>query len=790
MAGRTPRPEKDLEPIFVDGEGCHFPSSDTIDANGETYQVGDHRYVYLSMTDRHNRVLKHLENPEGFTTLQVFQFLFQAQYGKNRLFPPAKTSPVMPVYVGFFLNYDIEFWLKDIPDDAYMALQRMSAPDPDALIDAIPPNGPWTYALREDKETGRKSIKGIDIRLGRYVWRVTWIPGKKFSIGRWWENGQTWLTATIFDVFGFFQTKFTNALKEWDIPVPEAVATGKANRSSFTWADYESGMVQYYAKEEGTAGAELIYRLWHTMKEAHQKAGLHDLTIRKDHLYGPGALAKEFFETYGASTDWPVTVEDPQAMAEGPWREMMSIYMAGMWEAAATQLESAPLPLRLPTRRDIKFQDSLRFPALWAYFGGRIEAAAMGAFSLAYDYDINSAYPDAFTRLPTFNQSPQWVLGDDIGEVLHNRPVGMFFVVWEFPEGWDWYPFPFRNRAGSICFPRKGAGWVLSPEFFAVVDSLDLDLDFNGFSYRNAWMHVSRAYYWPGTEGFGDANRRPHGPQQAVTGRMLEQLITVRLQLKEAGDPANKPLKLIPNSAYGKAVQQIGRSIEDLGTFNPLVAAWCTSYTRSRIWRAIADHRAGHHILAIQTDGILSLVPLDVPVSPALGDWDVDTCRDGYQLMPGVYRFFSEKKQKTIEKQRGFGSRIDFEAVKNHFATTSDPFTTVYETFVGRLFALTQHDKLGKFARRWVHLVKEISLDIHTKRQFEAGTILPEDHLQWFPPKDFGHDDWGSVLNPIEGSPSLPYMPNFQQIISEDQLALIAQHDAENLDEGVMLIYE
>ena len=751
----------DFIPYFIDGEGCNF--SPDIILNDKL--IPEHRYVYLSMTNSQGKVHS-ITQQSGLPTHTIFDWLFTMAYSprnKNKL-------PKGFTLAGFALSYDWEFWLKDIPSSAYMALRKMANLNPKNYPK---PSGGWVYHISTNKKTKEKRVTGIELILqdgNRYV--IEWIPGKKMTIKKYivTRSKKYYLALNIYDTFGFFQKSFVKVLGDWNINVSPIVSEGKAGRSGFTWEDYVSGRVQYYSKEEGQAGAILLEKFWQSLNQAYEAAEL-DMIPQPYQLYGPGALAADFFKTYHAEDDWPLKLENPEEMIHYYWEEFHSIIASSEeWENARQETASNPSPLKLPSASSQELYDSMYFPALWTYAGGRIEAAAMGYISHAYDHDINSAYPHAFTLLPKLPNSP--IFTHHISTILPTRPVACFWIKWDFPYGWDWYPFHFRNRRGSITFPRTGMGWVLSPELYAVLDTVG-----------SQYTEIYTMYYWPGTEGTGDANKELLPSQQAEAGRMIKKQIDVRLDLKAKKHPAAGPLKLIPNSGYGKMIQQIGRTLSELGTFNPLVASWCTSYTRSRIWKALASHKDDHTIIAVQTDGILSSVKLDVPISPKLGEWEITECEQVFQLMPGIYKFYSPAKQAWIVKQRGFGGHLPFEELKAHFSHSSEPYHTTYTTFVTRLMSIIQKNKLAGAAYHWVELDKWISMDISTKRQVPDKFTLPQDSLKWFSPYDKGYD-FSLSLNT-----ALPYQPSFKAELDDELLTELATMETESLGDEVLYFY-
>ena len=115
-------------------------------------------------------------------------------------------------------------------------------------------------------------------------YRIAYIPGKMFTVTRGNEKrGEKKVSATIFDVFGFFHSKYTTSLLKFGVATKEeleAVTAGKEERENFTFADIE--YVKRYWQEEISFGPMLMDRI----RDACYDAGLY-----VTQWHGPGALA-------------------------------------------------------------------------------------------------------------------------------------------------------------------------------------------------------------------------------------------------------------------------------------------------------------------------------------------------------------------------------------------------------------------------------------------------------------------------------------------------------------------
>jgi hypothetical protein len=206
---------------------------------------------------------------------------------------------------------------------------------------------------------------------------------------------------TLWDVFGFFQQTFVEALRAYDIEADIAhIDAMKKQRSVFT--DAQRPQMRAYCIAECEALESLTGRLAEYLTQAK---------LRPPRFDGAGAVAAALLRREG--------VKD--------------------------HIQPEPKELALPIAR--------------AYFGGRIELLRLGrAHGTLYGYDIASAYPSAATGLPSLVAAWEPCCIDSLSGLALAR------VWWQFPEGLSWYPLPYRNPTGTIVFGSQGEGWYWAPE--------------------------------------------------------------------------------------------------------------------------------------------------------------------------------------------------------------------------------------------------------------------------------------------------------------------------------------
>ena len=406
----------------------------------------------------------------------------------------------------------------------------------------------------------------------------------------------------VWDLFKFFQSSFVVALGKWQIGTErerESIARMKAKRGSFRGID---------ARERKYCQLEcvLLAKLAQALIDAHEEEDL-----RLTSFYGPGSTASVLLKSVRADE------------------------------------QNADVP---PEMREAV--DS-------AYFGGRFECSRVGPVEgPIYAYDIASAYPYAFARLPCFAHG-RWLRIP----YLKLRPGTDRWAIIRYvirPSRYAceaWGPLPHRLPDGNIVYPiRSAGGWAWTDEFHAGwhlhpgVDPIE------------AWVWCSRCNHPPPFES------------------RVRELFERRLQWGKAA--RGIVLKLALNSMYGKSAQRVGS-----GRYRCMVrAGLVTSTTRAMLLHAVSLAKDPWNVLELATDSVLSTEPLNFPASPygQLGSWEEKTKKDGpwpaaFLLRPGL-RFNLAKTQEDMSHTaaRGVGVRVLHENRQRVLrAWKRDPMATV-----------------------------------------------------------------------------------------------------------------
>lgn len=305
-------------------------------------QDGDARYALMCSSTG-----QHVWDDDGLKTITCFEFLCDQQ---------AKGTEV----VAFGLGYDINQWICDL-----------SEPE-----------------LRELWATGTVIHRG---------WLIRWLKGRRFFVKNL-RRSTRW--CYVQETFGFFQSAFVKAARDWGLDPGEAMDLMKRARGSFT-ADQRQAIIDYCLSEVRT-----LVKLMDLLADAADTAGCKPTP----HMWiGAGQLASRLLAAQGIESHHR---HDEDIVA-----------------------------------------DAAREPLLCAYFGGRAELLRQGQRAHVQTYDLRSAYPWAATHLPSLATAKMVARRRWDPQAEH----GIFHVSWDGLPG-QVMPFPVRISK-TINYPRSGSGW-------------------------------------------------------------------------------------------------------------------------------------------------------------------------------------------------------------------------------------------------------------------------------------------------------------------------------------------
>lgn len=505
------------------------------------------------------------DRTRGLVWDEVFEFLY-AQFEAN---------PEDTVYVGFYLKYDFNEWLRSLPMNAARSL--------------LTPGGKEARRVKEgDRAHFRRPFYPVRVD----NWEMDILGFKALSIRprvcRCLENQdkcehdqKSWMT--ICDAGPFFQTSFLKVLEEWtDIRTEREYRKVKKGKEKRATARLSKEMMEYNALEN-----ELLGRVMVSVAEGLRDMGLK---LRRDQWYGPGAVASAWLTKNGAQKN----------------RDLVQI------------------------KGISAFLDIYRK----SYFGGWFEIFSHGIIKgETYNYDINSAYPYATTKLPHICNKCQTKKGKGRPS---SRTGHVLLYCTVQTKGTRIGALPHRTRTGNIIRPNITKGWYWQFEVEAA---------------RRANL-VKEIEYHEWVELVPCSHPLPYSNVAALYEE----------RRKVGKDtPKGKAIKLVINSIYGKFAQSIGSAPFN----NWLYASYITAHCRSQILDAIASHPGkANATLMVATDGIIFDSPHPtLSISKSLGEWDQTTYHDLVMFKPGVYWSHEGKTELKI-KSRGVSQRQFAEGIE------------------------------------------------------------------------------------------------------------------------------
>lgn len=309
-----------------------------------------------------------------------------------------------------------------------------------------------------------------------------------------------------------------------------------------------------------------------------------------------------------------------------------------------------------------------------AYFGGHFEQYQAGHYEgPVWLYDINSAYPYHIQQLPTM-AGAKWEYTTKYDPTV----MGMWFCSYEDDSN-DYikpHPLPWRGKGGIVGFPAHNIGvWVWHPEAkFAT-------------TVHHGWVltpaNDSKPFEWVG------------------------EMYTRRRQWQREGRGGERALKLGLNSLYGKTCQRVGGNEKYGGRPQWHQLEWgglVTSSTRAQLMDAV--RLAPDKIIAVETDSIMSTVPLDLNIGTGLGQWGLTKYDWVTYVQSGIYFTSGESPASTKSKTRGIDvAQLKHEEILKYLdSDQTEPLLVNSRMFIGLTNPRTY------FYGQWQDSVKEVKV--------------------------------------------------------------------------------
>lgn len=390
------------------------------------------------------------------------------------------------IHVGFSFKYDVEMILCDLPIKSWYQLRRH----------------------------GMVRWKG---------YRITYHPGKKFIVSTWDKRTGERTTATIYDVWGFFQSSFVVACKKWldphELTEIERVEEGKAKRGTFSYDELMTYVFPYWQSELG-----LLARLCNRMRERLTEAGVLPST-----WHGPGAIATTIYRQHKV-------------------RDHMS-------RTARDCISDADMHIRtLP--------EEVNNAAQSAYSAGRFECFKIGHHDdKVWQYDINSAYPAAISTLPSLRNG-EWE--HQVSPTFDSRMFALWHVefdCWAIERLPFAFPLFYRDERRCISYPMRVSGWYWTPEAALI----------------GKYGHITESWSW-------HPNGAPVYPF-AFVNDMYAQRQEWKRNGNPAEKALKLALNSLYGKMAQRAGWQDGRPLPRFHQLE--WAGWVTSYTRATLYRAM-----------------------------------------------------------------------------------------------------------------------------------------------------------------------------------------------------------
>jgi hypothetical protein len=460
-------------------------------------------------------------------------------------------------------------------------------------------------------------------------WTINWIPNKYFFVRKTIRKKGVKTDADprvrIYDIRGFWNTSFVQVTQKWNVATPEEMAfliMMKDHRSDF-------GPITPTTLEYNKLEGKLAVRVFEKIREEWTKFGL-----RISSPHGAGSVASAMFE-----------------------KNNLENYM---------QLQQC-----IPS--DV---------VLRAFYGGRFDITRKGQFGVAYEADINSAYPYQMGFLPCLTHCSV----EHVEQYVESK-LSLWLVRWSDTEQ-RWSPLPYRDN-GHINYYTSGMGWYYGDEVSAALQ-LDPTIEI--------------------LEGYRFLPQCNHVPFQ-----FIQEYYDRRQFLKDTSPFAAELLKIGMNAGYGKLSQTKGFKAR---WQNLIWAGMITSGTRAMLLRAIAHNPES--VIALSTDSVMSLEPLPLDYHKTrLGAWKMKTLPDLLQLENG-FSWSSDGQKNT---HRGFSAtEWDWEKLAPQWRETGEIICSQLQ-FNGAYDSLIQSKP--ELRCTWTTQQIRKTFEISERREMDHGWIWP-----------------------------------------------------------------
>lgn len=333
-----------------------------------------------------------------------------------------------------------------------------------------------------------------------------------------------------------------------------------------------------------------------------------------------------------------------------------------------------------------------------AYYGGRFEASDYGLINEpVYQYDINSAYASTYRGLPCL------ICGDWIESTRLPDDSNIYLAKVQFHHRDDlkWNVLPVRSELGTLLFPRDGIGWYWCHELEVAKQWCDITV-LECYVYQNNCGH--RYFDW------------------------VYDLYDLRDEVGKTSGKG-KVLKIVLATIYGKLAQSKGHPVFS----NPIWSGLVVSSCRAKLITAALQRDRADDVVMLATDGMFCTSPRELPVSHALGDWELTRHDSLFIVQSGLYFMPGEKpktrgilQSKVIEYESAFRDLWNAWCCSDHLDIPR--ISIPLRNFISARLAHARGK--GWSAGRWVVAHKVVAFDWTTKR---CNPIVTDNRLRTVP---------------------------------------------------------
>jgi len=261
------------------------------------------------------------------------------------------------------------------------------------------------------------------------------------------------------------------------------------------------------------------------------------------------------------------------------------------------------------------------------------EATKIGFFAEAWDYDINSAYPYAVSRLLDLRYG-RWVQDRGIpDEAVYGFARGEVNIYSEIS------PVVYANASGHLYNPKGKRDDTLPLQVLRFLKEFDQG-DFKIFG--DGWWWLPKEI----VKGNEDKFRPFKGLMMRLFGHRHKSALL------------NRVMKRSSTGVYGKLLQTY-RDGKFAKSFNPVYGAIAETEPKLEVARCILGHKLEDSIIHISTDGFLLEKRVDIENGEMMGEWRLDSSGPALVVSSGCL-FYGDKRP----NQLSYGEAMDMIARK------------------------------------------------------------------------------------------------------------------------------